>query len=89
MQIQRASIIRIVAGTVLILLVPLIAMQFTNQVAWGLADFAFAGALLIGASLIFELAKIKFNPKYHLAIAILFVVALLLVWVELAVGIWS
>ena len=44
------------AGLAALLLLPLIAMQFTREVAWDAADFAFAGVLLIGAGLIFELA---------------------------------
>ena len=32
----------------LVLLLPLIAMQFTDGVNWDVADFLFAGALLVG-----------------------------------------
>jgi len=32
----------------LILLAPLVAMQFTREVAWTASDFLFAGVLLIG-----------------------------------------
>jgi hypothetical protein len=38
------SALRISLGVALILAVPLVAMQFTDEVVWGLADFFLAGA---------------------------------------------
>jgi len=35
------------AAAALLLLLPLVAMQFTDEVVWDVADFAFAGALLV------------------------------------------
>jgi hypothetical protein len=43
-------------ATALILLVPLLAMQFTDEVAWGVFDFVVAGTLLGGTGLIHQLA---------------------------------
>ena len=40
--------VRVALATALILLVPLVAMQFTDEVDWALADFVVAGALLGG-----------------------------------------
>jgi hypothetical protein len=45
---SRAGV-RIALATALILLVPLVAMQITDEVDWGVADFVVAGALLGGA----------------------------------------
>jgi hypothetical protein len=39
-------------ATAFILLLPLVAMQITDEVDWGLADFAFAGALVGGSGLV-------------------------------------
>ena len=49
-----------------LLLIPLVAMQFTNEVNWTLFDFAVAGVLLLGTGIIFDLVirKIK-NMKYR------------------------
>jgi hypothetical protein len=44
--------IRVALATACILLVPLVAMQFTDEVDWGVFDFVFAGALLGGAGLL-------------------------------------
>ena len=71
-----------------LLLIPLIAMQFTDEVNWASFDFVVAGALLLGTGLIFNLVirEIK-NIKYRLAISVALVIVLLFIWTELAVGI--
>jgi hypothetical protein len=45
---------RVALATTLILLVPLVAMQFTDQVDWGVFDFVFAAVLLGGAGLLLQ-----------------------------------
>lgn len=42
--------LRVALVTGLLLLVPLVAKQFTDEVRWNLADFVVAGALLFGVS---------------------------------------
>jgi len=87
MIMQNKNIIRIVLGTAFILLLPLLAMQFTDEVAWNLADFAVAGALLIGTGLMYELAARKAgNIAHRAAVCVALAAALLLVWINLAVG---
>jgi hypothetical protein len=83
---KRVILIVLAAG--LILLVPLLAMQFTDEVAWDLADFAVAGALLVGTGLMYELSARKVsNILFRAGVGLALAVALLLVWTELAVGI--
>jgi hypothetical protein len=85
---QNKNILLIALAVALILLVPLIAMQFTDEVAWSLFDFAFAGALLFGTGLAFELITRKAdNIAYRAAVGVTLMAAMLLVWVNLAVGI--
>ena len=72
----------------LILMRPLVAMQFTDEVVWGWADFAVAGALLFAAGLMYELvARTTDKIVYRVAVGVAVVAALLLVWMNLAVGI--
>ena len=73
-----------------LLLIPLIAMQFTDEVNWTPFDFVVAGVLLLGTGLIFDLVirKIK-NIKYKIAISIALLTVLLLIWAELAVGLFG
>jgi hypothetical protein len=84
---QNRVFIWIALATALILLVPLIAMQFSDEVVWTLSDFSVAGALLFGTNLMFVLAARKVDKRYRVAIGVALMSALLLVWVELAVGI--
>ena len=73
-----------------ILLLPLIAMQFTAEVDWDLFDFLVAGFLLYGTGLTIELVlrKVKDNQKRLILCAAILGV-LFLVWAELAVGIFG
>ncbi len=86
--VHNKSIRRIALITAFLLLVPLVAMQFTDKVVWDLADFVVAGALLFGAGLTYELiAKKAGTMAYRYAVGLAVGAALLLVWVNGAVGI--
>lgn len=70
-----------------VLLVPLIAMQFTNDVVWTLGDFLFFGALIgmIGAG--YEVLARRGGGLYRLAAAVALAAAFLMIWSNAAVGI--
>ena len=76
-------------GAAALLLAPLVAMQFTDEVAWGREDFL-AAALMIGAAgLALELTmRLTRNPTYRVVAAIGIGFAFMLTWAELAVGIF-
>lgn len=85
---QNKNILLIALGVGLLLLVPLVAMQFTDEVDWGLLDFLAAGVLLFGTGLAFELITRRARSLlFRLAVAASLGTALLLVWSNLAVGI--
>ena len=80
--------IRIALATGFLLLLPLLAMQFTNEVVWDVADFIVAGVLLFGTGLTYKLAAIKVgNIVYRSAVGFAFTAAFILIWVNGAVGI--
>ena len=89
MGMQTKDITRIIIGAALILLVPLVAMQFTDEVKWDLRDFITFGILLVMAGLIFQLVMKKVSTKHRGVIAAAFIVAILLIWAELAVGVFG
>lgn len=71
-----------------LLLLPLLAMQVTDEVVWDPADFAIAGALLFGTGLTYKLVAKKMGDiTYRVAIGVSLAAAFLLVWVNLAVGV--
>jgi hypothetical protein len=70
-----------------LLLVPLAAMQVTEEVNWDLADFAVFGAMLAAACLGFDFLTGRTRDlAYQLAAGVGLMTAFLLVWVSLAVG---
>lgn len=72
-----------------ILLLPLVAMQFTDEVNWTAFDFAAAGVLLVGAGLVWEVATrlVSERPR-RLVIAAVLVLVVALLWAQGAVGIF-
>ena len=80
--------IALVTGT--ILLIPLLAMQLTDEVNWNLFDFIVVGVMLIGTGLIYELFVNRLpTPRQRLVAGLVLLAALLLAWAELSVGIFG
>lgn len=85
--IRRSSIGRVAVLTAAVLLVPLVAMQFSDEVEWGAGDFLAAGALLVGAAITYLLlASRSQSVRYRVAVGAVVGAALVLVWAALAVG---
>jgi hypothetical protein len=71
-----------------ILAIPLVAMQFTDEVAWTSFDFIVAGVLLGAAALTYELTTMnKVSIAYRAAVALAVGTAFALVWANGAVGV--
>ena len=72
----------------LLLMIPLAAMQFTEEVNWDLFDFLVMGGLLFGVGLAYELVGRRIEKTaYRAAFGVGLVTAFLLAWVNGAVGI--
>lgn len=80
----------IVLSVALLLLIPFIAMQFTNEVMWTLSDFIIAGVLLLGTGLMCELVIRKVTtPRHRIIFCTVILFGLVIIWLELAVGIFG
>jgi hypothetical protein len=80
----------IVLTVALLLLIPLIAMLFTDEVNWTLSDFVVAGILLLGTGLMCEFVMRKVNKSgYRIAMILAILIVFALIWLELAVGIFG
>ncbi|MDB5268511.1 MAG: hypothetical protein JWP58_1551 [Hymenobacter sp.] len=81
------SIARIALATALLLLIPLVAMQFDTGVNWTGSDFVAAGIMLFGSGLMFVLiARLGDNATYRVAAGVAVAAGFLLVWANGAVG---
>lgn len=85
---QRLSIFMLSAA--LILMIPFLAMRFSSEVNWSAFDFAAAGILLFGTGLLAEITlRVVKNNRYRLLLVAGLLALLLLVWAELAVGVFG
>lgn len=65
-------------------------MQFTDEVVWSLFDSIVAGALLMGAGLVYILAsRLAWAARSRLLIGFVLAALLSLAWAELAVGVFG
>ena len=73
-----------------LLLIPLIGMQFSSEVNWTLLDFLVMGLILLvfGLAVEFVLRKIP-KTNNRIALIAIILIAFLLIWAELAVGIFG
>jgi hypothetical protein len=68
---------------------PMVAMQFTDQVRWDLADFAASATLLLSLGIVVELSFLASQRSRTRAIMIgIPFAAIIMIWVEAAVGIF-
>ena len=85
---MKPSRFRLLSPT-LLLGIPALAMIWTDQVNWSLADFFVMGVLLLTFSFAIRLIRLRFpkhqKRKYILVVILLF----LLLWAELGVGIFG
>lgn len=76
--------------TALLLCIPFVAMRFTNEVRWTAGDFAVGAALLLsaGTAIVVGLHRATSAWSRRLVVAGVLLV-LMLVWAQLAVGLFS
>jgi hypothetical protein len=81
------SILSVALGTALILSVPLVAQQFTDEVNWSVADFLVMGVLIFSAGLSYVLiTRYVTNIVHKAAIVMALGSTFLMIWANLAVG---
>lgn len=71
----------------LLLVLPAVAMRFSDEVHWTASDFLFAGLLLVGTGVLVELlVRQSRDAAYRAGAALALAATLLLVWSNAAVG---
>ena len=87
---MRRSMLTVAGITGVLLLAPLVAMQFTDEVSWGPGDFLVAGLLLFGAgtTMVLGVRQMK-TTGGRVAVVACIAAGLVVVWAELAVGLFT
>lgn len=88
------SIIRdistVLFGTLALLLIPLIAMQFVDGMVWDTTDFIVMGGLLFISGLLYMLlSRVVKSTTQKVIVGTVVFLAFLLIWADLAVGIFN
>ncbi|RTY89151.1 hypothetical protein FNW07_11470 [Flavobacterium sp. GT3R68] len=80
----------IVVTVAVLLMIPLLGMLFSDQVNWGVEDFVAAGILLLGTGLACEAVMRTVKTRQNrLILCGVILIALALIWIELAVGLFG
>ncbi len=87
---KNRRLLIILASALSLLLIPLIGMQFSSEVDWSPFDFVIMGTLLAGAGILLEVVLRKVTKtENRIALIAILLIAFLLIWAELAVGIFG
>ncbi len=90
MSVKTTSIYRVMLPVVIVLAIPLIAMQFTKEVVWTAMDFMVMGILVFTMGLLLEVVRLQWRKKkFYAPLLILIGLTFFLLWAELAVGIFD
>lgn len=84
------SLLVVALVTAAVLMIPLVAMQFTSEVVWTGSDFVIAGGMLAFTGLVLTFAmRIVRTSKGRLTAAAVIGLLFVYCWAELAVGIFT
>lgn len=87
---KKQNIIRSILAAELVLLIPLIAMQFSDSWDWRLPDFIIIGLLLAGVGIGYQMIVTGAKNNSRLAaLGIILAAVMILLWIEMAVGIFG
>ncbi|MCE7031423.1 hypothetical protein LY625_02085 [Lysobacter sp. GX 14042] len=87
--VRNSVFLWIALGTGLLLLSPLVAMQFTPEVVWTRSDFLVMGVLLFGIASLFVFLARKVQRRHRLLVGLACAAVFLWIWAELAVGVFT
>ncbi|WP_250433952.1 hypothetical protein [Hanstruepera flava] len=87
---QNKRFVTIILCLEALLLIPLIAMQFTSEVNWIYTDFIVFGVLLLTVGVLVEyILRIVKNQERRIILIAFLILIFLLIWAELGVGIFG
>lgn len=87
---QKQKTVTIYALPLVLLCIPLLGNLFSKEVHWSASDFLIAGTLLFTTAFLINLVRSKIKKqRKKVLICIFILLALALIWGELAVGIFG
>jgi hypothetical protein len=88
--LSTRAIVRVILGTTGLLLIPLLGMLVSDEVQWNSFDFLVMGTLIATTWLTFE-ALVSRHQKLEskLVVGMIMLAVFLLIWAELAVGVFG
>lgn len=87
---QKQKTVTMYALPLVLLCIPLLGNLFSKEVNWSGSDFLIAGALLFTTAFLINLVRNKIKKQSQkVLICILILLALALIWMELAVGVFG
>ncbi|WP_431612544.1 hypothetical protein [Chryseobacterium sp. 'Rf worker isolate 10'] len=90
MMTQKQKTLTIYAFPLALLSIPLLGNLFSKEVNWSGSDFLIAGALLFTTAFLINLVRNRIKKQNQKVLIVIFILlALALIWLELAVGIFG
>lgn len=87
---QKQKTVTIYTLPLVLLCIPLLGNLFSKEVNWSASDFLIAGTLLFTTAFLINLVRSKIKKQSQKVLVCIFILlALALIWVELAVGIFG
>ena len=86
---QRSAFYVVATVALSILLIPFLAMEFTDEVSWDIADFAVMGFLLFSMGCLFVIISRRTQRRHRILIVVMLAIVFFYIWAELAVGIFT
>ncbi len=87
---QKQKTLIIYALPLALLSIPLVGNLISNEANWSVSDFLIAGALLFITAFLINLVRSRIKKQSQKVLVTIFILlALALIWLELAVGIFG
>lgn len=87
---QKQKTVTIYALPLVLLCIPLLGNLFSKEINWPVSDFLIAGALLFTTAFLINLVRNRIKKQSQKVLICIFILlALALIWIELAVGVFG
>lgn len=87
---QKQKTVTIYALPLVLLCIPLLGNLFSKEINWSVSDFLIAGALLFTTAFLINLVRNRIKKQSQKVLICIFILlALALIWIELAVGVFG